>query len=134
MSALAEALARQFSEANSELIALLEQAAPDQWRARTADEGEMRAVGIITHHVAWAHRHIARRVKAFAHGSEVPARHPELFDERNARHARENPDPNLRMTIELLREDRSGRDCDDRGPLRYWARTNRLGGVSGSGG
>ncbi len=81
---------------NNELIALLERGTPDQWRARTADEGEVRSVGVIAHNVAWAHGHIARRVEAFAHGSPVPARHPELFDERNARHARDNPDPDQR--------------------------------------
>jgi hypothetical protein len=104
MSARAEALARQFAEANQELIALLEQATPEQWRQRTADEGELRPVGVIAHHVAVAHARIAQRVEAFAHGRPVPARHPELFDARNAQHARDNPDPDQRATLDLLRQ------------------------------
>jgi hypothetical protein len=104
VSARAEALARNFSAANDELIALLEHATPEQWRQRTLDEGELRPVGIIALHVADAHPRIARRVEAFAHGSEVQARHPELFDQRNAQHARENPDPNQQSTINVLRE------------------------------
>ena len=103
MSARAWALARQFAEANHDLIALLEHATPAQWRQRTADEGELRPVGVIAHHVAVAHTHIAQRVDAFAHRRPVPARHPELFDQRNARHARDNPDPDQRATLDLLR-------------------------------
>jgi hypothetical protein len=104
MSDRAAALARQFDEANAALIALLERATPAQWRQRTADEGELRAVGTIALHVADAHPRIARRVAAFANGQPVPARHPELFDERNARHAREHPEPDQAMTIDLLRQ------------------------------
>jgi hypothetical protein len=104
VSARAEALARQFTEANDDLLALLEHATPAQWRQRTADEGELRPVGVIAHHVAVAHARIAQRVEAFAHGRPVPARHPELFDARNAQHARDNPDPDQRATLDLLRE------------------------------
>ena len=104
MSPRADELARRFSAANDELIALLEQATPELWRQRTQDEGELRSVGVIAHHVAGGHTRIAQRVEAFARGRPVPARHPELFDERNAQHARENPDPDQRATINLLRE------------------------------
>jgi DinB superfamily len=104
MSARAQALARAFEEANQELIALLQQATPEQWRQRTLDEGELRPVGVIAHHVALAHPRIAQRVEAFAQARAVPARHPELFDERNAQHARDNPDPDQQATLDLLRE------------------------------
>ena len=96
--------ARQFAAANDELIALLESATPEQWRQRTDDEGELRPVSVIAHHVATAHPRIARRVEAFAHREAVPARQPELFDERNARHWRDNPEPEQVATIELLRQ------------------------------
>jgi hypothetical protein len=104
VSLRAEALARQFAEANNELIALLAQATSQEWRQRTVDEGELRRVGVIADHVAPAHPRIAQRVEAFAHGRPVPARHPELFDERNAQHARDNPEPDQRATLDLLRE------------------------------
>jgi hypothetical protein len=104
MSERANALAREFAAANAELIALLESATPEQWRERTEDEGELRPVSVIAHHVATAHPRIARRVEAFAHGEAVPARQPELFDERNARHWRDNPEPEQRATIEFLRQ------------------------------
>ena len=103
MTTRAEALARQFAVANDELIALLERATPEQWRQRTEDEGELRAVGVIADHVALAHPRILGRVQAFAYGIPVPPRRPELFDERNARHAREIPDPDQQTTIERLR-------------------------------
>jgi hypothetical protein len=100
-------LARQFAAANDELIALLERASPAQWRQRTADEGELRAVGVIARHVALAHPRIAQRVAAFAHGQPVPPRRPELFDERNAREAQEQPEPDQRETIDRLRQEGS---------------------------
>ncbi len=65
-------LARQFSNANDALIALLEQATPEQLRSRTLDDGELRSVGVIAHHVATAHPRIAQRVEAFARGLPVP--------------------------------------------------------------
>lgn len=104
MTARARALAQEFAAANDELIALLMQASPEQWRKRTADEGELRRVGVIAHHVAVAHARIAERVKAFARGGSVPARHPELFDARNAQQAQDNPDPDQAGTIQLLQE------------------------------
>jgi hypothetical protein len=104
MSARAEALARQFERVNTELIVLLEQATAQQWQEQTADEGELRSVGVIAHHVAWAHPHIARRVEAFARCLPVPARRPEFFEERNARHAQENHDPDQNATLNLLRQ------------------------------
>ena len=58
MTTRAEALARRFAAANDELIALLERATPEQWRQRTEDEGELRAVGVIADHVALAHPRI----------------------------------------------------------------------------
>jgi DinB superfamily len=104
VSPRSEELAERFTAANDELIGLLERASPEQWRQRTADEGELRGIGVIAHHVAGGHARIAERVAAFATGRAVPARHPELFDERNAQHARENPDPDQRETIDLLRQ------------------------------
>jgi DinB superfamily len=104
MSERAQQLARDLAAANDELIGLLGRATPEQWHARTLDEGELRAVGVIAHHVAVAQPRIALRVGAFARGTEVPHRRPDLFDARNAQHARENPDPDQQATIELLRQ------------------------------
>jgi hypothetical protein len=104
MSSRAHNLARDFTAANEELLALLEQASPDQWRCRTADEGELRSVGVIAHHVAEGHVRISRRVEAFATGHPVPARRPELFDARNAQEALDNAEPDQRATIERLRQ------------------------------
>jgi len=103
VTARADALAQQFAAANDELLALLEHATPEQWRSVTADEGELRSVGVIAHHVAEAHVRIARRVEAFAAGESVPARRPELFDARNAAEAQDNPEPDQRATITRLR-------------------------------
>jgi hypothetical protein len=103
MSARADRLAQEFSDANDELLGLLERATPEQWLSLTADEGELRSVAVIAHHVAEAHVRIASRVEAFATGQPVPARRPELFDARNADQARDNPEPEQRATIERLR-------------------------------
>jgi uncharacterized damage-inducible protein DinB len=102
MSTRAAELARGLSAVNDELLALLERASPEQWRRQTADEGELRSVGVIAQHVAIAHTRIARRVEAFAHAQPVPAREPQLFDARNAQQARDNPDPDQRQTLDLL--------------------------------
>jgi hypothetical protein len=56
---------REFAEANGALVLLLERATPDQSEQRTHDEGELRPIGVIAHHVTWAHRHINQRVAAF---------------------------------------------------------------------
>jgi SAM-dependent methyltransferase len=104
MATRGQILADRFATANREFIELVENASAEQWRSRTLDDGEVRSVGTIAHHVAIAHARIARRVEAFAGGLPVPARRPDLFDERNAQHARENPDPDQRQTVELLRE------------------------------
>jgi hypothetical protein len=104
VSAYAEDLAQRFAAANDELIALLASATPEQWRSVTADEGELRSVAVIAHHVAEAQVRIARRVAAFAAGETVPARRPELFDARNAAEARDNPEPDQRATIARLRD------------------------------
>jgi DinB superfamily len=108
MSAHAQRLAKEFAEANDALIRVLEGLTPAQWCQRTRDEGELRPIGVIAHHVAWGHRHINQRVRAFADGSPVPPRRPDLFDERNARLARENPNPDQAATIAWLR--REGED------------------------
>jgi hypothetical protein len=103
MSSHAKTLAEEFEAANDALLRLLEHATPEQWRMRTLDDGELRAVGVIAHHVAEAHLRIARRVDAFARGEPVPARRPELFDARNAQEARDNPEPDQRSTLDRLR-------------------------------
>ena len=105
MSARAERLAQEFAQANDALVQVLEQATPEQWRQRTRDEGELRPIGVIAHHVAWAHQHINQRVRAFAEGLPVPPRRPDLFDERNARQASDNPNPDQAATIAWLRCD-----------------------------
>jgi len=105
VSARAERLARDFLAANGELIELVEHATPDQWRELTRDEGELRPAGVIAYHVAWAHQHINQRVRAFAAGQPVPPRRPDLFDERNARQAREHPSPDRQETVAWLRRD-----------------------------
>jgi parvulin-like peptidyl-prolyl isomerase len=102
MSSRARDLARELSTVNDELLALLERASSEQWRRQTADEGEVRSVGVVAYHVAIAHTRIARRVEAFATGQPVPAREPQLFDARNAQQARDNPEPDQRETLALL--------------------------------
>jgi hypothetical protein len=103
MSERGAQLARDFQAANDELIALLESASAEQWHQPTEDEGELRPVSVIAHHVAIAHPRIARRVEAFATSQPVPARQPDTFDARNAQHFRDNPSPDQAATIDLLR-------------------------------
>ena len=40
-------------------------------------------------------------MESSAYGRPVLARRPELFDERNARHARDNPDPDQQAMLDL---------------------------------
>jgi len=104
VSERADRLAAEFEAANAELVAHLEALTPEQWLAPTAaGDEEVRPVGVVALHVAEAHLNINARVLALASGGEVPPRRPELFAERNARHAAENPRPDQVKTIELLR-------------------------------
>jgi hypothetical protein len=97
----ADELARRLRAENTGLIELLKGVSDDDWLGLIPD-GEQRAIGNIALHVAWAHRHISRRVEAFARRLPVPPRQPHMFDERNARHAAANPKPDRSETISLL--------------------------------
>jgi hypothetical protein len=100
----ADALAAEFEAANELFAVFLERLSPEEWRAVTkADDEEIRPVAVVALHVAEAHLNINARVMALAAGGEVPRRRPELFAERNARHAAANPDPDQAETIDLLR-------------------------------
>jgi len=104
----AEILAAEFETANEQFAAFLERMTPEEWRARTrADDDEVRQVGVVVLHVAEAHLGINARVMALAAGTDVPPRIPELFAERNARHAEANPNPDQAETIALLRRNAS---------------------------
>ena len=104
MSPRAERLAAELEAVNEELARYLEQLTPEEWLSPTrADDDELRPVGVVALHVAEAHLNINARVMALASGGEVPPRRPELFAERNARHAAENPRPDQAATIDLLR-------------------------------
>jgi hypothetical protein len=103
-----EALAAEFEAANELFAVYLERLSPEQWQEKTrADDEELRPVGVVALHVAESHLNINARVLALAAGTEVPARRPELFAERNARHAAANPDPDQAETIALLRRNGS---------------------------
>jgi len=104
----AEVLAAEFEAANELFAVYLERLGPEEWLAPTkADDEELRPVGVVALHVAESHLGINARVTALAAGTEVPARRPEIFAERNARHAEANPEPDQVETIALLRRNGS---------------------------
>ncbi len=104
MTGRAERLAAQLEAANEEFAAYLEALTLAEWLSPTrADDEEIRPVGVVALHVAEAHLTINARVMALAACSAVPPRRPELFAERNSRHAEENPRPDQAATIALLR-------------------------------
>jgi hypothetical protein len=104
VSSRADRLAAELETANEELARYLEGLSPEEWLSPTrADDEEVRPVGVVALHVAEAHLNINARVMALASGGEVPPRRPELFAERNARRAAENPAPDQAATVELLR-------------------------------
>ncbi len=101
MSERSEALAAKFEQANNDVIATVEQASDDQWKAVCADEGW--SVGVTAHHIASGTPLISGLVQALASGADIPPLTTEQLDQGNAKHAEEHADCTKEETLEMLR-------------------------------
>ena len=101
MSEQAAALARQFAEANQEVIAVVEACPDERWRAHHA--GEDRPVNVLADHIALGHQAIAGWVQGLAGGRTGAPLDRGAFDARNAQHARERIDVTKPEVLAALR-------------------------------
>jgi hypothetical protein len=107
-SSTAAELADRFEGVAGEFAGYIEGLSPEQWRAvcgnhptiRVGDEDENRPVGVVAHHLAVALPYQVAMLRAVAEGAEVPQPNPQ----GTALHARANPDPDRRETVELFRQ------------------------------
>lgn len=102
MSTRAEELARQFEQANGEVINTIEQLSDVQWQAPGEDEG--RTVGITAHHIAVSHSTVGGIVQALAAGQAPPVT-LEAIHAANADHMKQHADCDKEETLAILRRD-----------------------------
>lgn len=101
MSERSEALAREFEQANQEMIAEVERSSDAQWKAKSANDE--RAVGVVANHVAGGHKAIGEWVRVVAVGDAALPVTMELINEANARHAVAKANCTKEETLDLLR-------------------------------
>lgn len=101
MSERSEALARQFEQANQEMIAEVERSSGAQWKATSANDE--RSVGVVANHVAGGHKSIGEWVRVVAEGVTAPPITMDMINEANARHAVAKANCTKDETLDLLR-------------------------------
>jgi hypothetical protein len=101
MGTKSEALARQFEAKSREALATLEQLGEADWTKVT--EAEKWSVGVTSHHLASVLEPVSSMIRAVVAGQAPGNLTMALFDEMNARHAREFADCTRAETIALHR-------------------------------
>ena len=101
MGAKSEALAVEFEAKTRNALATLEQLGEADWKKVTA--AEKWSVGVTAHHLASVPEPVSNMIRAVAAGQAPGNLTMELFDEMNARHAREFADCTRAETIALHR-------------------------------
>ena len=102
MGERARDLVDRFAQASQEIIRTVEQCSDAQWRETTS--GERWSVGVVTHHVAEAHKAIAGLIQTAASGQSPPIMTVEMLDQRNAEHAKRHANCTRDETLQLLRQ------------------------------
>ena len=101
MGERARELADRFERLNQELIATVEGASDEQWRATCS--GETWSVAVTAHHVAGGHALIADFVERLAKGQPLPSVTMDQIHAGNAEHARQFANRSREETADLLR-------------------------------
>ena len=96
------ALSDQYSQANADLLALIEAATPTQWRIMCINEN--RTVGVMVHHLAVSAATISGVVDRVVHEIPLPPLTQEIIDHNNARHAATYAEVGPGETLTLLRQ------------------------------
>lgn len=99
------ALADQYSQANADLLALIEAATPAQWRTMCVNES--RTVGVMVHHLAVSAAFISGFVDRVVQEQPLPPLTQETIDHNNARHAADYAEVGPSETLTLLRHNTS---------------------------
>jgi len=102
MGAKSEALAVEFEAKTRNALATLEQLGEADWKKVTA--AEKWSVGVTAHHLASVPEPVSNMIRAVAAGQAPGNLTMELFDEMNARHARDFADCTRAETIALHRK------------------------------
>jgi uncharacterized damage-inducible protein DinB len=126
MSERARTLAKQFEQANHELIATVERLSDAQWKTKTAGEGW--SVGVVAHHVAGGHQGISGFVKKIAHGEPFSV-DMDALHKSNAEHAIQFAHVTKAETLALLRQNGAAAAATVRGLDD--AQLDRVGGSMG---
>jgi hypothetical protein len=105
MGSKQDKIAAEVDAAHKELMELITNATPEQWRMTAVNhpeinfgEDEHRGVGVLAHHLATAHSTTILRCRSWIAGTPVPA--PTAED--NAAHEAANPAPDRATTIRML--------------------------------
>ena len=102
MGAKSEGLAQQFEAKSGEAMATLEKLSDADWKKVT--EAEKWSVGVTAHHLASVLEPVSSMIGAVVAGQAPSNLTMELFDEMNARHARDFADCTRAETIALHRK------------------------------
>jgi hypothetical protein len=102
MGAKSEELAKRFEAKSRDALATLEKLDEADWQKVT--EAEKWSVGVTAHHLAGVLEPISAMIKAVAAGRAPGNLTMEMFDEMNARHARDFAACTRAETIELHRK------------------------------
>lgn len=100
MSDRSEALAAQFEQVNSRMIAAVQQCSTLDWRKLCA--GEERTVGVIAHHAATSHLGVMGFIQLIAAGEPLPELSEDVLNQGNALHAIEHADCTPQEVLGLL--------------------------------
>jgi uncharacterized damage-inducible protein DinB len=101
MSQRAEALAKQFEQANNEFATAIEHCPETAWASKCQPEGW--PVGVTAHHVAEGTAAISGLVQMAAAGQALPPLTPEQLDQGNAEHAQKFANVTKQECLDLSR-------------------------------
>jgi uncharacterized damage-inducible protein DinB len=101
MSQRAEALAKQFEQANNEFTTAIEHCPETAWASNCQSEGW--PVSVTAHHVAEGTAAISGLVQMAAAGQALPPLTPEMLDQGNSEHAQKFANCTKQECLDLSR-------------------------------
>ena len=105
MSQRAKDLAERFTDFNSDIIALVENCADNNWA--TICSGEHWPMGVVARHIATGHYSAIKLAKMIVEGQSLPECIQEMIDQGNAQHSQKHTDCTKDEMLGILRENGS---------------------------